>query len=58
MKIIGKSIIDLVLMPIDHLLVFFQKIKLGAKDKQLADRILDACETGIVEKTVEWTQLV
>jgi excinuclease ABC subunit A len=40
-KIGGKSIIDLVLMPIDHFLKFFQKLKLDAKDKHLAERILD-----------------
>jgi len=38
--IAGHSITDLVLMPIEDLLVFFEGIKLPAYDKKISDRIL------------------
>jgi excinuclease ABC subunit A len=38
--IAGHSITDLVLMPIEDLLVFFEQIKLPAYDKKISDRIL------------------
>jgi len=39
-KIAGKSIIDLVLMPIEDALHFFQTIKLSAHETKLANRLL------------------
>src|SRR5690606_14982752 len=39
-KIAGTSITDLVLMPIEDLLVFFNNIKVDAHDRQVSDRIL------------------
>lgn len=39
-KINGKSIIDLVLMPIDEALVFFQKLDLPAHQAKIANRLL------------------
>lgn len=39
-KIDGKSITDLVLMPISHLSDFFNKINLSEKDKDIAHRLL------------------
>ncbi len=38
--IAGHSITDLVLMPIEDLLLFFERIKLPAYDKKISDRIL------------------
>lgn len=39
-KVGGKSIIDLVLMPIDELLEFFKKLTLDANDQIIAKRLL------------------
>jgi excinuclease ABC subunit A len=39
-KIAGKSIQELVLIPIDELVIFFHKIKLGEHDREVAARIL------------------
>lgn len=39
-KVGGKSIIDLVLMPIDELLEFFKKLSLDANDQIIAKRLL------------------
>lgn len=39
-KINGKSIIDLVLMPIDELLVFFEQLKLSEYEQKIAKRLL------------------
>lgn len=39
-KIAGKSIQELVLVPIDELVVFFNKIKLTEHDREIASRIL------------------
>lgn len=39
-KIAGKSILDLVLSPIDNLLVFFNNLKLSKQDEQIAKRLL------------------
>ncbi len=39
-KIAGESIQDLVLMPVDKLLDFFQKIELTEHDKKIADRLI------------------
>lgn len=39
-KIAGKSVQDLVLMPIDELQVFFLNLKLSAHETQVAERIL------------------
>jgi excinuclease ABC subunit A len=39
-KIADTSITDIVLMPIEEALVFFEKLKLNAYDKKVSDRIL------------------
>ncbi len=39
-KIAGKSIIDLVLMPLDQLLLFFQQIELSENEATIAKRLL------------------
>jgi excinuclease ABC subunit A len=39
-QIVGKNIMDLVLLPIDELSEFFEKLKLSKHDQTIADRIL------------------
>ena len=39
-KVAGKSILDLVLTPIDLLLIFFKEIKLDKQDQEIAKRLL------------------
>jgi len=39
-KVDKKSISDLVLMPLDQLVIYFQNIKLSKKEKQIASRLL------------------
>ncbi len=39
-KVAGTSIIDIVLLPIDDALAFFQKLDLNTYDKQVSDRII------------------
>ncbi len=46
-KIADTSIIDLVLMPIEELLVFFEKLKLNEFDKKVSDRIITEIKTRI-----------
>ncbi len=46
-KIADTSIIDLVLMPIEDLLVFFEKLKLNEYDKKISDRIVTEIKTRI-----------
>lgn len=44
-KIAGTSIIDLVLMPIEEVLEFFNKLKLPDYDKKISDRLLTEIRT-------------
>ena len=46
-KIAGKSILDLVLLPIDQLLEFFQSLKLEKNDQTIAKRLLTEIENRI-----------
>lgn len=39
-KVGGKSIIDLVLMPIDQVLIFFETVELSERDRTIAKRLL------------------